>query len=122
LIQRSKDGECLHCGDKSHQVRNCPKINFRRRSKGSGSGKERGHSKGHFKGGRGKPSSRVKAGVRSMEEEPQDESWEGDVMDDSEWYENEVDEYLSLYTLQSQLESREWGEPFSDSDYHINED
>ena len=47
-----------------------------------------------------------------MDEEPQDESWEGDVMDDSEWYENEVDEYLSLYPQQSQLESREWGNHF----------
>jgi len=42
-----------------------------------------------------------------MDEDHQDESWEVDVQDDSEWYENEVDEYLSLYTLQSQLESRE---------------
>jgi hypothetical protein len=82
--------------------------------------KGKSHSKGDHKGGRGKPSSRVKFGA--MKEDPQDQSWDGDVQDDSEWYENEVDEYLSLYTLQSQLESREWGESFSDSDYHINED
>ena len=42
-----------------------------------------------------------------MEEEPQGESWEGDVMDDSERYENEVDYYLLLYTQQSQIESTE---------------
>ena len=88
LLQRSKNGECLHCGDKSHQVRNCPKVNFGRRSSGSGSGKfanshkgkghsykGSGHSKGHSKGGRVKPSSRVKFGA--MEEDPQDQSWEG---------------------------------------------
>ena len=40
-----------------------------------------------------------------MDEDPQDQSWEGDFKDHSEWYDNEVEEYLSLYTMQ--LESGE---------------
>ena len=54
-----------------------------------------------------------------MDEDPQDQSWEGDVQDDSEWYDNEVDEYFSLYTMQS--DSGEWKESFSGSEHHINE-
>ena len=42
-----------------------------------------------------------------MDEDPQDQSWEGDVQDDSEMHDNEVDDYLSLYTMYSQLEPGE---------------
>ena len=54
-----------------------------------------------------------------MDGDPQDQSWEGDVQDDSEWYDSEVDENLTLYTMQS--ESGDWVESFSDSEHHIKE-
>ena len=110
-------------------------------SKGkSGSGPKGGKPsrKGHHgKGHKGKPSSNPKVKFGSIEatDEPQQDFWEGDVQDytddnawgydehenDSDWHEKQVDEFLSMHSMQGIIESsvREMGEPSSDSEYGV---
>ena len=78
--------------------------------------------------------------MMESEDNPQEDFWEGDVPEgfdedgqyaeydeehgnDTDWHERQVDEFLSLYNLQAQIDLslREVGDPLSDSEVDVNE-